>query len=271
MRYSRLLILAAFLLFAAALVVLPAGGRKRISRLLNAFIHPSQEIAALSLRVSREALGGLPPSMTVAERDALLAEAARAKQQTAAREMNSRDLAAENQHLQRLLRHVKRERDYSLVVAEIHHRPAWSDYDGTVLIDRGAADGIQPGQAALTLDGVVGIVASVTMRQATVRLWTAPDFTLPAQIRSRNITALLARHGAHLMLDSPMGQSFDDGHPGDQVFTSDMGSDTMQPGLLIGTVDRLEWGSDGAPHYVVTPAASLENLQYLMLAIPTAK
>ena len=116
-----------------------------------------------------------------------------------------------------------------------------------------------------------GRVASVTMRQATVRLWTAPDFTLPAQISTRSITALLARHGAHLMLDSPMGRTFDDGHPGDQVFTSDMGSEAMQPGLLIGTVERLEWGSDGAPHYLVTPAASLDNLQYLMIAIPTAK
>ncbi len=271
MHYSRLILVVAFTLLAAALFFLPAGTRQRISGIARLCSTPGAELSALSMRVSREAIGGLPPGMTVAQRDELLAATARAKlnQQTA--DARLADLQAENRYLQRLLRHTKQPRNYSLVVAQVIQRPKWSNYYGNVVIDRGSSDGLQTGQAVLTLDGVVGVVSSVSLKQAVVELYDSPNFTMAAGVAQRNITALMENQDGVICLTAPMGRDFSEVRRGELVCTSDLGSTTMQPGLPVGTIAELNATPEGAPLYRVTPVAPLDNLRYLLIAIPTVR
>ena len=115
----RFLTAISFVIFALAFFLLPSGVEERLSRLGRLFVSPAEEFGAVSQRVAREALGGLPEGMTVEERDELLSELARVKNELSVRDASEESLRAENRQLQRLLRHVRQSRDYSLVVAEV--------------------------------------------------------------------------------------------------------------------------------------------------------
>ncbi|MBP5300840.1 MAG: rod shape-determining protein MreC [Victivallales bacterium] len=251
-----------------ALVLLPEGTQKRLQHLGHLVTQPAEEIASLSMRISREALGGLPAGMTLAERDEMLAEQARlhASAQTATARIQA--LEAENQSLQKLLQHVSVQRNYALVVGEVLKRPGWRESRRTLVIDRGTSSGVQPGQAALTLEGVAGFVTEATARQAVVELVSAPEFALPCEVGGRRLTAVLERQGEWLGLTSILGEDYARAVVGDQVLTTDLGSDAMQPGLLLGTISQLSWDENGAPRYTVAPAATADTLKYLMIVLP---
>ena len=222
----------------------------------------------MSLRVGREALGGLPPAMSVAERDELLASKARLEADSQVRDARVRELEAQNQTLQKLLQHVNAQHSYALVVCEVVRRPAWSHARQVAVVDRGGSSGVQPGQAVVSLEGVVGVVSEATTRQAVVELSTSPSFALPCEVAGRQLSGVLERHAEELVLTSVLGADYDVAQPGDQVVTTDLGSDTMQPGLLLGTISAMTRDEQGAPRYTVTPVAQPEALKYLMVVLP---
>lgn len=271
MHYSRLIIAIAFVLLSLALFFLPAGTRTRITGISRAISRPGQEFTALTARLTREALGGLPPDMSIDERDQLIAEAAAAKLSLATRDEDIAALAAENRFLQRLVRHIRQTHDYSLVVCEVVKRPAWSRYYGHLTLDRGASDGLRAGQAVLTLEGVVGVISSVTLRQSVVLLYDAPEFALAAGVASREVSALIEQQEGDLRLTTPMGREFSEIRRGDLVCTSNLGNDAMQPGLPIGLITGEDVSAEGAPLFTVSPNASLEHLKYLLVAIPAVR
>lgn len=228
-------------------------------------------MAAASLRVSREVLGGLPEDMTVAERDALLADLTRARQELAGYDQKIADLRAENRYLMRLLRYVKNTTEYTLVVTQVTRRRELSAYDDTLMVNRGAADGFLPGQAVLSAEGFVGVLMRADMGSSIVRLHTSDEFTMAVEVPSRGVSAILENRDGVLYLSALTGKKFDALRVGDKVQTSELGSDTMQEGLLVGTVAAIEWTAGGAPTYRVTPAASCEELKHLLVAIPAVR
>ena len=254
----RFLTAISFVIFALAFFLLPSGVEERLSRLGRLFVSPAEEFGAVSQRVAREVLGGLPEGMTVEERDELLSELARVKNELSVRDASEESLRAENRQLQRLLRHVRQPRDYSLVVAEVVGRGVLFGRSESLVIDRGATDGILAGQAVMTIDGVVGVVVDSTPRQATVRLYTSRSFSLAAEVPAKRTSG---------MLTMPMGDAFDSLLPGETLCTSDLGSDMMQPGLNIGVIESKERQADDVPAYVVRPAASTGDIRYVMVAI----
>ncbi|MBO4619604.1 MAG: rod shape-determining protein MreC [Victivallales bacterium] len=268
MRYSRVLILLSFLALALAFFFLPRGTRERLRHFGRLFTQPSEEMAAMSLRVGREALGGLPPEMSVAERDELLAAKARLEAESQVRDARVRALEAQNQALQKLLQHVSAQHSYALVVCEVVKRPAWSQTHHTVVVDRGSSSGLRPGQAVLSLEGVVGVVSEATARQAVVELFTSPSFALPCEIAARQVSAVLENHGGQFVLTSVLGAEYDAVQLGDEVVTTDLGSDAMQPGLLLGTIAEKTRDANGAPRYLVDAIVQPATLKYLMAVLP---
>ncbi len=222
----------------------------------------------MSLRVAREALGGLPPELSVAERDELLADRTRLEAESQVRDARMRELEAQNQTLQKLLQHVSAQHSYALVVCEVIKRPSWSQIRHVVVVDRGSSSGIEPGQAVLSLDGVVGVVSEATARQAVIELFTSPSFALPCEVAGRQVSAVLENHTGELVLTSVLGADYDAVQVGEQVMTTDLGSDSMQPGLLLGTIAELGQDENGAPRYAVTPVAPPAALKYLMIVLP---
>lgn len=240
----------------------------RVSRALRVFVEPSVEFNAMSQRIAREALGGLPEGMSVAERDALLAEFAKAKVDLAARDAANAAIQAENRQLQRLLRYFKEPHDFSLVVAGISGRDESDDVFGTVVLDRGASDGIQAGQAVMCVDGVVGVVLESTPRRSVVRLITSRQFALSAEVTAHQVNGILEYSDGHLMLTSPMGNAFDALQNGEAVYTTELGNDSMVSGLLLGTISGKERAPDDSPRYYLEPAANPVGHKYFLVAIP---
>ena len=266
---SRLLLCFSFLLLAAALFWLPAGTRKRLARTGRAFVEPTAEMNAMGLRVAREALGGLPPDMTVSQRDDLLAELAKTRNALEVKDAASEALKAENDQLRRLLRYVRQPRDYSLVVAGVAAQLAGT---GSVVLDRGSADGILAGQAVMTLEGLSGIVSEASIRRSVVTLLGDKDFSIPVEVPSRQTNGILENRKGKLLLVAPMGAGFDSLEAGDVVCTTDLGSEVMQPGLLVGTIREKLRAPDDSPIYVIEAAASfLESSRYFLIAIPEVK
>jgi rod shape-determining protein MreC len=271
MQYSRIFLIVSFLLLCGALFFLPSGWRQRVSGAGKAFAAPGEALAAASLRVSREVLGGLPEDMTVAERDALLVEVTRSRQEIAGHQQEMADLRTENRYLTRLLRYVKSTTQYTLVVSQVIRRRELSAYNDTLLVNRGSADGLLPGQAVLSVDGFVGVVISTSSNSSIVRLHTSDEFTMAVEVPAKGVSAIIENRDGILYLTALTGKKFDALRVGDQVQTSELGSDTMQAGLCIGTVAGIEWAADGSPAYRVNPAAACDDLQHLMVAIPALR
>ena len=273
--YTKSLLFLSALLLALALLFLPAGASRRLHRLGNAVTSPAEEMAAMGARVAREALGGLPPNFTLEERDRLLKETAEAKAALQSAAAAREKLEAENRTLHALFRHMRANHAYSLVVAEVLRPPEWRAATAEVRIDRGAANGLRPGQAALTTDGLAGVVVEVSARRAVVRLTGDARFTLAGEIPSRQVSGIVESDGqGGLRMTSPMGAGYANVLHGDQVFTTDLAGEEMQPGLLIGTVTHVSTAADGTPVYGIAPpcpadaATGLPSGRFLMVALP---
>ncbi len=266
---SRLLVILSFVLVAAALYLLPQGTTRRLLGTGRAFTQPARELSAMGQRVAREALGGLPENMTREERDALLAEVARLKEQSVGYSRRLDSLRAENIQLQRLLRHYKQTKDYSMVTAEVVGRSALLGRMDTLVLDRGASDGIQAGQAVLGTEGIVGVVEEAMARQSVVRLVSSPGFSLPASVSGRDATGILENQGGRLVLVGLMGRDFDALSLGDVVVTTELGSEAMQPALAVGTIGDKGRTPDDAPMYMLDASASpqLSSLRFVLVAI----
>ena len=267
--YSRLAILLSFLLFAAALFLLPEGLNERLRWCASLFSSPGVAIADVSSRVTREAVGGLPPQLTIEQRDKLLSEVANSRNEITKNADATERLRVSNRELQRILRHTTQERSHTLLPAKIIRMSAFETRIERITIDRGAYDGVQAGQAVQNLDGVIGIIEQSSARQAVVRLFASTDFSMPVQVLSRNVSGLLENRNGVLYMTSAMGVNFATVQNNDRVYTTDLGSENMYPGLTVGKVLTIQRGEDGAPIYRIEPAASLTTEEFVLVSIPS--
>ena len=278
---TRFFYFCAFLLFALLLFLLPEGTQERIQGLGTFFLEPGKSLARISARTSREALGGLPENLSLKERDELLRALTEARLQTAAAENNSEKLRRDNQYLQYLLRLTNSPKEYTLTVCEVIKRNPLSDYYGTLLINRGHSDGLKIGQAVLSPDGLLGVLSEVTPKEAVVTLLGSPKFSLPCKITGKEIAGLIhapaQTEGSSanlffppqkLSLDSLTGPHFDTVELDDLVVTCSLGSDNLLDDIPIGHIVEAETDTAGAYRYQIKPKANLENLRFVLVAIP---
>jgi rod shape-determining protein MreC len=103
-----------------------------------------------------------------------------------------------------------------------------------VLIDRGAADGVTPGQPVLGAGAtLIGVVSAVEQRQATVRLLSDEGSAVTAVVQQSRVPGALAGGPGGLRLEFvPIGSPV---ATGDLVLTSSLGG-RLPGGLLIGRV-----------------------------------
>ena len=277
----RFFYFCAFLLFAVLLFMLPAGTQERIRGLGTFFLEPGKTLARISTRVTREALGGLPENMSLKERDELLEALADARLKVASAESRSEKLRRDNQFLQGLLRMVNSPKEYTLTICEVIRRNPLSDYYGTMLINRGHSDGLKAGQAVLTAEGLVGVLSEVKAKEALVTLLGSPKFSLACKIAGKEIAGLIHAPAQTedsaanlffppqvLSLDSLAGVRFDMVELDDLVVTSSLGGDVLLEDIPIGHICNIETDTAGAYRYQLKPKANLENLRFVLVAIP---
>jgi rod shape-determining protein MreC len=207
-------------------------------------------------------LGGL--GGTLFGRSALRRENAELREEVARlhREVQeSRERVAAAARLEQLLGYKERS-GFTLTAAAVIGHDAAGLYR-TVLVDRGAADGVQNNQAVLSPDGVVGRVIKTFPRSALVLLITDRSSGLDALIqRTRDRGVVHGRGGSDCELKY-LDRSAEV-EVGDRVVTSGLGG-YFPKGVLIGQVGGITRGGELFQSVEVRPAAALERLEEIVI------
>ena len=140
-----------------------------------------------------------------------------------------------------------------------------SNFEQTVFIDRGQADGIRKDQPVVAGQGLVGRVVSVSPHSARVLLLIDPSSAVAARVSSNGETGVLeGRTGDELRFDL-----FDSDAAltsGDTVVTSGYQGGVYPAGIPIGTIARIESkGEQLTRRAWVRPFVDFTSLDYLLV------
>ena len=168
----------------------------------------------------------------------------------------ARRLAAENASLRDLTKLVPDQTATSLAARVIGD--SGGAFLRNVLVDAGAQDGVQRGEAALTGDGLIGRVSEVGERTARILLLTDLNSHIPVMVERTSERALLDGDNSNrprlsfLEPKSPVAS-------GDRIVTSGAGG-VFPPRLPVGVVTGVENGI-----VRVEPYADLSRLDFVRL------
>jgi rod shape-determining protein MreC len=138
-----------------------------------------------------------------------------------------------------------------------------------VLIDRGARDGVESGQAVIDGQGVMGQVEEVHLHFASVRLISDPSHALPVQINRTGLRTVAFGQGETQRLSLPNVPREADVRVGDLIVTSGLGERFPggYPVAQVATIDREE-GQTFA-RVEATPLAALDRgREVLLIRVP---
>lgn len=130
----------------------------------------------------------------------------------------------------------------------------------SLVLNRGARDGLRPGSVLLDQSGVVGRVAEVSGGHATALLITDVRSRLGGLVERSREMGLVVGRGRGLC-ELIYLEADADVEPGDQVVTAGLSED-LPKGLALGTVVRVARdASQGSARAWVRPAARLGRLE----------
>jgi rod shape-determining protein MreC len=182
-----------------------------------------------------------------------------------AQQRENKVLQRENEDLRRQLGFSARAAE-DLVAGEViaRSRDGWWS---TLRINKGAADGLKPDQAVISMDGLVGKTVSVSDRTADILLLSDPTCRVSAQILRTGSFGLVAGRGPSWEGQVVCRMEFINKNvpivPGDEVITSGLGG-VFPKGLLIGYVDRVYTDRTGLYQYAdLISQADLGVLHYV--------
>ncbi len=147
----------------------------------------------------------------------------------------ARKLEAENQNLRELLRYVP-DPDVSFISARVIADTGGA-FAHSLLLNAGARDSIQKGQAVVTGEGLVGRIAGVGSRSSRILLITDLNSRIPVMVEPGRVRAVLAGDNT----DSPRLIHLPPGSiltPGDTVVSSGHGG-AFPVGLPVGVVSAV--------------------------------
>ena len=138
-----------------------------------------------------------------------------------------------------------------------------------VIIDRGASDGVQPGQAVIDGSGVMGQVEDVQRHFARVRLISDPSHALPVQINRSGLRTVAYGTGETGRLNLPNVPREADVREGDLVVTSGLGHRFPggYPVAVVTSIDREE-GQTFARVEAAPLAALDRGREVLLISVP---
>jgi rod shape-determining protein MreC len=237
-------------------------------------VAPVQEGANRALKPFRDLFGWFGDTLDAkderdkleAERDALRQEVARLKV-----------MENENAELRDLVEYGREAGvdSYEPVTARVYSRSNSSWYS-TIEINKGSSDGVEVNQPVINGKGLVGKVKTVSDGNAVVMLLSDSEFGVSA------LAAEADQPGSILPVAGSPGDLLFDLVPeakevrkGDRIVTAGTVSDRLPspfpPGILIGTVKRIEGEGELDRTIHVAPAADLGSLDFVrVLTEPSA-
>lgn len=255
---------------ALALFLMVADARFRITQPLRATVatvlFPVQWLAmrpVLAVRMARDYFTTLETAVSSEEaaRRKLILQSQRANQ--------VEQLALENAHLRKLL--ALRERlGTPATAAEVLYDAA-DPYTRKVIIDKGMAQGVEPGSPVIDESGVLGQVTRAHPLISEVTLVTDADQAIPVINTRTGVRGITygdtGRHGSGaLELRYMAGNA--DVQPGDLLTTSGVDG-VYPPGIPVARVAKVERRPDSAfARIVCTPAALVDGARHVMVLKP---
>jgi rod shape-determining protein MreC len=175
----------------------------------------------------------------------------------------------ENVRLRRLL-DLEERKPYELVASSIVAR-SLDRLGGSITLDKGTAEGIEPGRAVLTPDGLVGRVERATPHQARVLTLLHRDCAVAARIERTRVDGILEwEFGNQPTLDLRYISSQEDVKVGDLVVTSGLGG-IFPAGIRIGTVARVGLEPNGLmKEILVRPAVDFRSVEEILVYLPSS-
>lgn len=170
----------------------------------------------------------------------------------------------ENERLKELVAFAE-ERAMATLGARVIGRPV-SAWEGVIIIDRGSADGVEPGMPVIAAQGLVGQVAAVSARSATVRLLTDQQSGVAAMVQSSRVLGVVRGSiSGTLSLDfverSQMPQV------GDVVITSGLGG-VYPKGIVIGDVTAVDdRRGELYPRITVTSRVPISRVEEVLVLV----
>ncbi len=135
-----------------------------------------------------------------------------------------------------------------------------------VTINKGSDDGLEVGQVALGIEGVVGQITQVTPQHSTVLMITDPTQHIPVQNKRNGIRGISKGiASAQEKLDVGFIESHLDVQLGDVFLSSSIGA-KFPAGHLVGKVTHVE-KHENSPflHVQLTPFQSSSQLEFLLI------
>lgn len=189
-------------------------------------------------------------------------------------------LEADNERYKELLGFTERQKQmdlpYDYRIAKVTSINVADPYNQVININLGEKDGIQPGMAVISVEGIVGMISHTYEFSSTVQLLTNMD---DKDTNSRAISATVlgkenesfgmiesydASTGNYLMTRIPEGDPI---KIGDTVVSSDLGG-RFPRGLVLGTVKSIRVGDFGLTQTAeIEPATSYQDWRELFVVV----
>lgn len=170
----------------------------------------------------------------------------------------------ENARLQKIVGFVEASKLEALGARVIGRPP--SAWEGSLLIDRGSADGVKTGMPVLAPEGLLGQTVEVTEHSAKVRLITDQRSGVAGLIQTVRAEGVV-RGSIEGRLSMEFVSREATVTVGDVVITSGMGG-VYPKGLLIGQVEVFELNdNDLYPSITVVPTADFDGIEEVVVLV----
>lgn len=161
--------------------------------------------------------------------------------------------------------------DIPTVAARVIGGPA-SNFQLTVVIDRGTAAGILKGMPVVASDGLVGRVAEVSARQATVLMLTDASANVGVQLAPSPAEGVASGQGSGRGLEVTLVDPSQDVAVGTVAVTSGLAGSPYPRGIPVGKVSASAARPGVSARAVsVEPVVDLSRLSYVDVLIWTAQ
>ncbi|MEK7759806.1 MAG: rod shape-determining protein MreC [Pseudomonadota bacterium] len=260
---TRFVLLA---LLSVSLMLLDARGHhlQKIRAGLTLLFAPIQLVAAIPIRV-----GGAVINLIQGD-ETLRAEAGRLRSEQPillARLQKYEAIEAENAHLRQLLgtSALVAERAVVAELLEVASEPLRR----TVVIAKGAKDGLYLGQPVIDAYGIRGQVSEVGVLQSTAILITDPGHALPVQVNRNGLRAIAFGTGAPDTVSIRYLTASSDIKPGDLLVSSGIGGG-FPFGYPVAKVKKIvNDPNESFLDIIATPVAQLSHNREVLLIWPT--
>lgn len=259
-------------LFTASIVVITLDFRSdgafldSVGRAAMSVIGPLQQGARTVFRPVGNFFAGFTQVGSLKGR---IAELEQQNQLLVQREEQVGDVERENESLRKLLDLQQRLRLRTTTARVIGVGP--SNFEDSVFVDRGSADGVRRDMPVLAGEGLVGRVTQVGPHSSRVLLLIDASASVAGRVARNGETGLVEGSGER-ELKFELVDPEADVKAGDRVVTSGYDQSVYPPGIPIGTVSRLapETGSLSRLVYV-TPFVDFTALDFVSIVIGQSK